>query len=870
MPESKLFIVPKEPASPGSKSSRVPNNLPASLRPEGVNSATTRLVGRDEEVQALRLLLAELTPSGPRVSLVTLVGPGGVGKTSLALRVAEQALEEPLDGVYFVALDSVSDPGLVIPAIATTLQVREVPGTALSTTLQAHLQGKQMLLVLDNFEQILDAGPAVAELTAACPGVKMLVTSRAALGLRAEREFAVSPLPVPGGATLGSDPSAADLARYGAVQLFVQRAATPEADFELTDDNAADVVEICRRVDGLPLAIELVAAHARLLSPKSILAHMASATPLRLLAGRPRDAATRHRTMRDTIEWSYNLLDAGEQQLFRRLSVFAGGFAVPAAQEVASPGVGDRGYEHQRGAVGARSEAPTPIDVLEGIEALVEHNLVRRVERKASGDWHLGMLETVREYAWEKLRESGEDEAARRRHADYYLALAREAGPGLDGPDAPAWLDRLKREEANLRAALGVLLGQKEAGAAEDALRLLMSVWGFWDGRTHSSELQTWLDAALQRAGDKPGPLLAQGLRMRSYLAGRQGDYLQARLWGERAVEVARRSGDKSSIGQGLNSLGGMAIMQGDLEAGHALLEEALVEFREAGDHDRVATVLNNLGELARYQGNYERAERYYRECLGIFRAIGERVGTMLALENLGTSFYHQGRLQEASASLLESLALAQEMESPMRVASALVTLCGVTLAETDRSGTWDPRAVEHAVRLAGLSAALLERIGRQLEPPDQAELDRNLDRARQMLGMSDPQGTVGTRREKQNGGRAFARAWEEGRAMTLDQAVQLAGREYGYEDEGAGPGRTAGAPGRLTPREREVAGLVTRGMSNAEIARSLVLSERTVEMHVSNALHKLGFATRHQLATWALEQGLGASAPGQGTPPDG
>jgi predicted ATPase len=437
MPKTKLFVVPKE----ARDADEVPNNLP---------SHAIRLVGREKEVAAACRLLTQ-----PDVRLLTVVGPGGVGKTSLALAAARELLGEPVGfegGVYLVELASVTHAEMVIPMIATTLEVREGANEELVSTLQAHLVGKRMLLVLDNFEQVVSAGSDLADLLAACPDLKLLITSRSALRLRNEQVFSLSPLsmPKPSG-QIGKGQKVQALLRYGAIALFVQRARTLGSEFELTEDNAEAVAEVCRRVDGLPLAIELVAAHARLLSPRSILARMSR--PLRLLTAGPADAPERHQTMRDTIEWSYKLLDEEEQRLFRRVSVFVGGFAVRVAEAVCN----------RDGNISIEADDPAAIAVLEGLEALVDKNLVRRLEQKdgldGNEDRRLAMLETVRAYAWEQLEASGEAAEMQRRHADYYLRLADTIKVSVDGgPDMKMWLDRLSLEQANLRAALVWLL----------------------------------------------------------------------------------------------------------------------------------------------------------------------------------------------------------------------------------------------------------------------------------------------------------------------------------------------------------------------------------------------------------------------------
>jgi predicted ATPase/DNA-binding CsgD family transcriptional regulator/Tfp pilus assembly protein PilF len=842
MPKSKLFVVPKEPtqrpqapqAPEAPNTPNTPNNLPVELG---------RIIGREKEVEAVRGLLSQ-----PNMRLLTLVGPGGVGKTRLALQLAWEMLEQFEDGVHFVELAAILEADLVVPTIATTLQVREAPGASLLSTLKSHLLDKRILLVLDNFEQVISAGPALAELLAMCPNLKLLVTSRAAIGLRSEQQFAVSPLAIPNTAklrehqlgTLGS----AELLRYGAIELFAQRASTIEFAFKLTDDNAEAVIEVCRRVDGLTLAIELVAAHTRLLSPQSILARLTQ--PLRLLTGGPLDAPGRHRTMRDTIEWSYRLLGEGEQRLFRRLSVFVGGFSVRVAEAVCNEG----------GDISIEADDPRAIEVLEGLEALVAKSLVRRVEQGEDEDKRLAMLETVRAYAWEQLVESDEGraqgtapaaQAMRRRHADYYLWLAERAEPGLEAHDTAAWLDQLDRDHDNLRAALGWLLEQGQTETAEEALRLLVSLRVFWDGRAHFGEHVRWLEKALTQIGDEVTPMRSRALRRGSIVARKQGDYPRARAWAEQAVAMARELGDKRQITDALNALAAIELVQGDYSAARSLMEETLAAYRELGVDVFIASTLNNLGEVARYQSDYTSAEGYYRESLGIFRAMGDQTGIIESVGNWGHSLHQLGKFQEARAAFLEAMALAQEINAPTRAAAVLTGLSGVILSEIERAGAPGFRGADQVARLCGLAAGLLEGSGRPLEQLEQARFDSNVAAARARLGAE-----------------VFNRAWEEGRAMTLDRALQLATQAtYGFQGPGSRKGvdeaqrlRKRGSGG-LTSREYEVVRFVTQGLSNEEIASRLVLSERTVETHVSNALHKLGLTTRTQLATWAVDQGI-------------
>jgi predicted ATPase/class 3 adenylate cyclase len=467
-----------------------PNNLPIPPTP---------LLGRDREVQAVRSLLLR-----DDVRLVTLTGPGGAGKTRLGLQVAADLVHHVPDGVFLVELAPITDPGLVIPTLAQVLGLREDGGRSLDDTLTRYLKEKHLLLFLDNFEQILSAAPVVADLLAKCPKLKVLVTSRAVLHVRGEREFVVSPLALP-------DPkqtvSAEVLGQYAAVALFVQRAVAAQAGFGLTDENALSVAEICRRLDGLPLAIELAAAQIKVLSPEVLLHRLGRRLPL--LQDGPRDAPARQRTLRDTIVWSYDLLNEAEQRVFRRLAVFVGGFTLEAAEAVCDA-TGDHG-----------------LGVVDGVGALVNQSLLRRDDRTGEGS-RFAMLETIREYGLEQLEADSEAAELRRRHAAYCLELVEAAELELTGPRQVAWLDRLEAEHDNLRAALHWAV---EQGEVELGLRLGGALWLFWDVRGHLTEGRGRLGEVLALARTaRPTAALAKAHQNLGNVAWAQGDFAAARV----------------------------------------------------------------------------------------------------------------------------------------------------------------------------------------------------------------------------------------------------------------------------------------------------------------------------------------------------
>lgn len=770
------------------------------------------------------------------IRLLTLVGPGGVGKTRLAQQVAEELLTVFEGGVYFIELAPITDPQRLVPEIADTLQIQQAPGTPLDSTLKEHLQGRRMLLVLDNFEQIIKAGPIVAEILAACGDLKLLVTSRAPLRLRAEREFTVSPLALP---QPGQVLTSAGLADLASVALFMQCAGAVKPDFELVESNAGLVAEICRRVDGLPLGIELVAAYIGILTPQSLLARLKH--PLNILTGGATDAPERHQTMRDTIEWSYTLLDEGEQRLFRQVSVFVGGFSLQAAEAVCS----------KSGNVEIEEDDPQAIEVLKELKSLVDKNLVRRLEHTAGEDSRLTMLETMREYAWEQLTANGEAEVMQGRHAQYYIALAERVNPNHATQEGLEWMRRLKPEEGNFRGALSWLLDQKQEGATVDALRLLQALQHYWERHSQFAEFIGWLERALAQAGPEAKLLQISALKRGAIQMMRQGDNQTGGEWIERALKIARELDDKQEIIECINLQSRVALVLGHYDKARAMMETVLATCREIGNDFMVAGTLINLATVAQVQDDYKSAETLSLQSLDIYRKLDNRTGIMWAFLNIGDSVRHLGRFEEARKYLMEALPLAQASEHPLAADTLAVlasTILTQTMAGSKTSGKHlvsGPQysALKQAVRLFGLAIGLLERRGWTLEPILLAEVESNIADARTVLG------------------EAFTAPWEEGHAATLDRALQFASEDY-EQEEGALPHSSGRAhkqdTGGLTAREYEIATLVVQGITNSEIARRLVLSERTVEMHVSHALHKLGLATRTELAAWAIRLNIG------------
>jgi predicted ATPase len=728
-------------------------------RPTNLPVQRTGFVGREKEVAAAKELLLRQD-----VRLVTVTGPGGIGKTRLAVQVASGLVERFPGGTQFVPLSSLSDPGLIASVIVQTLGIREAGGQSPLQILKENLQDSlraPMLLLLDNFEHLMQAAPTVAELLAMSPNLKIMVTSRAALHVYGEHEFPVPPLAMPDSLAM---PPVEVLSQYPAVALFVQRAVAVKPDFELNRGNASAVTEICARLDGLPLAIELAAARVKVLSPSSMLTRLASR--LQLLTGGSRDLPQRQQTLRAAMDWSYDLLSAAEQKLFRRLSVFVGGCTLEGAEAVCD------------------TKGDLDLDLLDGMASMVDKSLAQQVE-PAKGESRFMMLETIREYALEKLQASGEEALTKRAQAAYCLVLAEEEAPEQNDAGGAEWLERFELEHDNFRAGLEWLT---KTGDAEWGLRLGAALFRFWEMREYLGEGRDRLGKLLKLAGAAaPTKARARTLFAAGVLAERQGDYASAdALMGE-SLDIARQVGDKQGAAVSLNALAVIARDRGDVPVARSLFEESLGLWRELGDQKAVARSLSNLANIVKLQGDNARARSLYAECLAIFRGLGDRTGVAWSMNYQGDVARDQGDSAAARTLYEQGLAIFRELRDRWGIAGTLADLGSLAreqgnyptarslyresikifqeldhkrgiarLLECFACAAAVQLEAERSLRLAGAAAALRQNIGAPLTPAEQAKLEASLHPARQALT-----NTVGVT------------AWLEGWALPVEKAIE-------------------------------------------------------------------------------------------------
>jgi predicted ATPase/DNA-binding CsgD family transcriptional regulator len=804
----------------------------------------TSFIGREQEIVDVKHLLYNS-------HLVTLTGAGGSGKTRLAIQIANTVSETFADGVWLVNLAPLREPGLVSLLVVETFGLRPAADQPPLETLLDFARSKQLLLILDNCEHLIEACKQLAqELLSQSPELRILATSSVALAIAGETIFPVSGLAWPS-VKAKLEENTKDLMKYDAIRLFVERARAISTNFKLTSENAWSTVEICRRLDGFPLALELASARVNVLTVQEINARLNDRFAL-LTSGQSKELEPRHHSLRAAIDWSYALLPVDEQILLQRLAVFVAGCTLDAAEAVCK---GD----------GIAAEY-----TLERISSLVSKSLVV-ADTIGRAQARYRLLETIREYALEKLDEAGETKRLRNRHLDLFLAQAEEAAPKLNEAYQQIWLNWLEVEHDNLRAALAWSL---ESGRIEAGLRIATALVRFWEIRGFAQEGLAWFERLLAQADERISLIVhANALAYASFLAMFLGDASTTIAYGRKAVALAEAAGDEGSgvliialaglasgarvggdyhtaftleeraiqllrespgqpffLGMALHAHGGVAIELGDYDTARVSLDESLAIAREAGDAFRVAHVLNSIGDLARCEQKYEDAKTAYENSITLLREVGAKHDLGSVLHNLGHTCLHMGDVEHARALFCESMVAHQAQQNVPGMAECLVGFAAIALVRGLPDVGARLLAAAKAIGGQRTASTLVWHVTRM-------EYEQYLDLARSRLTKAE-----------------FLAEQMVGRAMSLEQAVDYAqnlplkpGIEPVIEKMAGG----------LTKREREVAALIGQGKTNGEIATELVLSKRTVETHVSKILSKLGMTSRAQVMRWAIDYGL-------------
>lgn len=777
----------------GSANRRAFELVGTSLPPE-----LTSFVGREHEVADIKKLLVT-------TRVLTLTGAGGVGKTRLADHVAADVRHEYSDGVCRVDLQRLTDPGLVPRAVMSALRISEPISQPLVEAIVAHLRHRSLLLLLDNCEHLLASCAELTELLVReCSRLRVLATSREGLGIKGEIAFRVPSLSMP---DLDHLSSLERLMDYEAVRLFIDRVTSSNQVFRASQSNAKAIATVCVRLDGIPLAIELAAARANVLTVEQIALRLTDR--FRLLTGGSRTSLRRQQTLRATMDWSYDLLTEPERTILSRTSVFAGGWTLEAAEAICACD----------GIVGSA--------VLELLAHLVDKSLVVAETHQAEARYRL--LETVREYAWEKLFESGQATAVRQRHRDWYLGLAERANPVGSRHEARFWMGRLETEHPNLRAALE--WSKDEDGGAEAEARLAASLRYYWYFHGDWREARAWFEHALSRGASAPAVPMCHIRSILSLLLMHSLEYGRATSLCQEGLTLCRETGDREGRASLLGRLGQLAGHQGDYKRAKQFLEETVALYRELGDRAWTAWGLGVLGNLAVAEGDFERAMGLHTESLSLFRE-DQSSGIHFALRNLGFVLIARGCYQQAESLHVEGLKVLRDLGIRWGMYELLEGLASVASARRD---------FERAARILGATAAWREVLGDSLRVHVRSGInEQSVVAARSALGDA-----------------TFAAIWADGRTLTLDQAVDYAvppdAAVFGGEKHPADRGMAAA----LTPREREVAALIAQGLTNRQIASRLVISARTAESHVQHILDKLDLDTRGRIGVWAIEHGL-------------